>query len=737
MDNLTPSSPSQSHENNSDHTTHKNSDHAAPQAGREDRRSCSSAPHSGSSRAPNAKSVTAGNAKSVTEPPCTNNHTPHNPREEEGEETPCCVDSEAKPPSQNGPQRPSDPFIGRYPARSGASEDAQSVTEPAAKSVTAKSVTAPDAKSVTVDFTGHTSADEDPPMCGDGFPSFGDFGAESLTIDSSLDDEKLSKEDEVLGEADDPSEEYARHWIERRCHLRSAPAWFVQEIYRHYPELKAMPTRVDVTVRGKDRRVNPQATFFNLLVAVTLTVRRGDPNQRIVVPWQAVAECMGYGWDEHRNYIREGLATHKYLEAFVEVFLPGAYIAKPHSQGRYGGGGRATELVGVEAALGDAVLDLRATAFTISPSKLTDRVFLDYKATPWSKDKARRRKPKSRVPSSKLEEAKCDLARDLMKYLNDNPSNGYVISEEQEDAAYAFLEGRGTSSWRENHQMQLAALIDDPLPQYAPTERSSRLSPSKISLATIKGEFRPICAPDWIELDLASSQLAINSVDWPLPKVHDHLQRGESIWLVLYDDMGLERYGVSAAQVKPAIKRGVYACCYGACKKTMYNRMREEYDDLQSQDPTLPDLPKVAFERIFDSPLMSEIWEVRKEKMDQIKAEGGARDCFGRWISCEDFSTRSILSQLSQSRELKLLEPAIRLALDERRRSKEDGIRERFRIALWQHDGFSIWVRDKERATSTIEEIKSVVNENIGPYPTRLEEKYTPDWLKEQREDRV
>lgn len=97
-------------------------------------------------------------------------------------------------------------------------------------------------------------------------------------------------------------------------------------------------------------------------------------------------------------------------------------------------------------------------------------------------------------------------------------------------------------------------------------------------------------------------------------------------------------------------------------------------------------------------------------RIEDIKAAGGASDCYGNWIALESLDKkhpeRSILAQLNQAREMWLLRPALDLALEE----VNEKARPAWQITLLQHDGFSVHFTRTGSASYHLQRIQRCIN---------------------------
>jgi hypothetical protein len=386
----------------------------------------------------------------------------------------------------------------------------------------------------------------------------------------------------------------------------------------------------------------------------------------------------------------------------------------------------------VPQALPEEIVELRDNAF--SQQEDEEQVYLDdpvREAGGYEKKKQAEKNQEEWIKHA-VREPQERLLRYLHRVSDGRASRKYKPDHEDTDAAYSMasdmVKGKGGSlNKRFNALNQLSAIVNDPVPRYLPsyTGNTVRVFTSGYSLCTINKSLRRVLQPDWIELDLASAQLAIVAHDWGLNEVGEFLQSGGSIWDSLYDFMGWAEYrwGVPKKGAKPALKKGLYSAVFGAGKERIRKLMFSEYVSSAHYPGFL--VYSNFLDRIFEHPLIKELMRSRKEQLRQIKEEGGAEDVFGETIKLtSETNTRSVLAQLAQARELQLLLPALDLADAELNRADSKGGSPRFWITLWQHDGFSIRVRDKTRRASIVSKFQEAVNGATGPYHTELEVDY-------------
>lgn len=220
-------------------------------------------------------------------------------------------------------------------------------------------------------------------------------------------------------------------------------------------------------------------------------------------------------------------------------------------------------------------------------------------------------------------------------------------------------------------------ILSDYIQLYQPTEKSVRLYPLGERIVSLKSEIRKTLTQGWYECDLQSSQFAIAAHLWNVPEVNEFLQTNRSIWEYLFDYIQTD---------KDTMKTTLYALIFGAGIKKLQSILGE-----------------IPVNKFLSVPLIQSLFVARNREIKRIKKNGGATTCFGDFLSVKQFSERSILAQLCQAMELKLLEPVIQMAIEN---TGSHG----FKILLWQHDGFTWAPNDsvnmelwKERLTNAVE----------------------------------
>jgi hypothetical protein len=194
----------------------------------------------------------------------------------------------------------------------------------------------------------------------------------------------------------------------------------------------------------------------------------------------------------------------------------------------------------------------------------------------------------------------------------------------------------------------------------------------------LKREVRNALIQGWQKADLRSAQLAINAMLWDVPEIKTFLQkRHRSIWEELYEHFKLNNK--EATRAKPALKTALYAACYGMGVRKIGSNLTE----------ALADVGIVRNGNLFTKhPLIKALLNGRKRAVAAIQRNGGAKTCFGKWLSDFELTTPQILAQISQAIELKIMHAIFEVA------AKTSN----FTITLFQHDGIAVHFTDKSKA---------------------------------------
>ncbi|MEK7577574.1 MAG: hypothetical protein AAB492_03075 [Patescibacteria group bacterium] len=259
-----------------------------------------------------------------------------------------------------------------------------------------------------------------------------------------------------------------------------------------------------------------------------------------------------------------------------------------------------------------------------------------------------------------------------LTYMNTLPSNSF--SKLIKENGPRTLEKIFSLEEDQEHQWHVfSGIVDTIYQSYKPAEHSVRLVPgSEHHIGLLKREVRRELTNGWHEMDLKHSQLAIGAKLWNVPSVEQFLRKGGNMWNLIMS--------VTGETDKDLIKRCVYGLMYGAGKKTLEGRLRENYQKFAG----------ISF--------IQDLFAARQVRLKQIEKDNGALNCYGQFLSVSELTKTmplfkaklSILAQLSQAVEMKLLDPVLELAMQ----NKDD---HGFTIMLYQYDGLSIAVSEPSR----------------------------------------
>lgn len=296
-------------------------------------------------------------------------------------------------------------------------------------------------------------------------------------------------------------------------------------------------------------------------------------------------------------------------------------------------------------------------------------------------------------------------AQRIIDHLNALPSHLFTKKVKANIGAAVGIAITLDEQHRMDQLTKLHRIASQPQPFYGPSKEQNtvRIFATNVAIQGLKNVVKYALIDGWTTFDLRSSQLAIVAADWNIPELRDWLSDfNNSIWNELCSLFP----STPKTDSKPVLKDAVYSVCYGGGTKRIRNTLVRGLG-----------LGEAQVQTFLDHRLIAPVLVERRKKMRKIINGGGAVDCFGRRIACKGRQdVRSVMAQLSQAQEMKLLLPAIELA---KKRADE------FTIVLWEHDGFSVHFTRKDRIESESQRIIDAVNaecSNRG-YPTRLERK--------------
>ena len=270
---------------------------------------------------------------------------------------------------------------------------------------------------------------------------------------------------------------------------------------------------------------------------------------------------------------------------------------------------------------------------------------------------------------------------------------------------------------RHAHIDTLRRLRLQPLPGYKTTERTQRLSPHGTSFAGAPKWIRRAVFADCVEIDMASAQLALVAALWDVPSVRAFLESGDSIW----DE--LSRWlagGFSRAQfdhdrdgprLKGILKKQIYSICFGRSVDNIVQWGSPYVRGLKEKarrDATVTAVrgmfyhrPSAVGRRLIGHPLLANLLGARERRSSDIERDGGLADVFGRqYVLGEQrggkrVETRNALAAEAQAAEHFVMLRVARMFMDAAKAAGDDT--PQAQILLWQSDGLTFKVRQKDR----------------------------------------
>jgi hypothetical protein len=464
---------------------------------------------------------------------------------------------------------------------------------------------------------------------------------------------------------------------------RAVSAPFYEMITTTYPALKTNPAH---------------ARLFGYLAWGTW---RDDYSGRLVLGSELLAQMC----DRHAQWKQRNLPVYEFLNQFTAS--TGIKIEWSNWDGRTGLS-RVLMRFPLPSHVLAAVTEEQCAAWkSLDLVSMTD-------GTKYNKAKQRAWRETDRsLALERIADALCPDAAALGEYLNTVRPNRYEsLLPNLMDAARVACGLPNPES--ANHQLRVLRTIrDQPVPFYSPSSRGRtvRLFGMNESLLALKKDVRKALAPSWRTADLRSAQLAIVARQWHIPQVQAFLRDYPgSIWDYLFAELKLER----TDERKQALKDALYSAIYGrapAFTASMLSRTMKTKG--------------IGFQFLRLS-LIQELFESRDRMFQQVKLDGGARDVYGRWIALRDepgvpnehrVDAASILAQLAQAMEMRLLSCVIHSAIEERQNPHG------WSLMLWKHDGFN-WISNKaEDEARWIVRLQEIVQYQADAYgiQTQLE----------------
>lgn len=328
----------------------------------------------------------------------------------------------------------------------------------------------------------------------------------------------------------------------------------------------------------------------------------------------------------------------------------------------------------------------------------------------WTRQRQAKAKQSVRLQAVEaMKSSPCPETTRLLEHLNGLPQNSFAAIRERISGAHELVDEIGRDTERQHNLLR--AIEQHCQPFYGPVGGSVRVYSFNESFLRLKREVREHLTEGWLKADLRSAQLAIVAARWHCAQLADYLQQGKSIWPELLGSLGLALDG----EQKSLVKELVYAVVFGMDERNLKALAARQW-------PQVPD----PWDRLKRNRLLGEVLRARRLAFKRIRADGGATDAFGRKLllasrgrshgGYQPDNAKSLMAQVAQSWELRLMLPILDLAEENRGPSG-------FRLMMWLHDGVAIHVPDARRREAWRKRISDAVNANalaLG-IPTSLE----------------
>lgn len=246
----------------------------------------------------------------------------------------------------------------------------------------------------------------------------------------------------------------------------------------------------------------------------------------------------------------------------------------------------------------------------------------------------------------------------------------------------------------------LRAVLRQPVPIYQTSERTPRIHAVRQNATGLPSSLRQHLTErlGWVELDLAHAQLACNARAWEVEGALTVLAAEDYVlWDDLMGHLGADPH--SLAERRPAL----YRALKGVLKPTVHGvsfgmtEWKVKRFGLAMGDPDEAEVAAIlreatgrplgeAGELLLSHRVVGAMLEAREGQRRALYQEGGRTDALGTaWDLKKRGDWKRVLARCSQAHEMKLLEPVIDDALAQQAKR-----RPRYRIVLWQHDGFTV-----------------------------------------------
>lgn len=288
----------------------------------------------------------------------------------------------------------------------------------------------------------------------------------------------------------------------------------------------------------------------------------------------------------------------------------------------------------------------------------------------------------------KLSKSTCADAVEVAEYMNSISQNCFTTLLNK-NLDLAIETANSLEEVKRNYNINLLNDIVNLISKtvYAPSAlgHTVRIFPVCSSIAQLSKSVRRKIFKDCYEVDIDHAHFSINSKLWGCTLVEDYLKLGD-IWKDLVKFVGGSAENFD--DVKADLKKSVYAIFYGASTSAVKKATTENLEKYGIKN---------GGKKLLQHCVIATIISARDIQIAKIEKEGGARDIYGNFILLTDeVDAKSILAQVAQSVELKIMKSVVDLAKKSRF----------FEIVCWLHDGCTVKCSDAgvvEKICSTIE----------------------------------
>lgn len=313
--------------------------------------------------------------------------------------------------------------------------------------------------------------------------------------------------------------------------------------------------------------------------------------------------------------------------------------------------------------------------------------------------------------------AKNETARDLLKYLSTH-SFMTKIPDDLYDKAIELIIAREISQDAKNRMLlTLKNVSVQGKTYYKPVEKSCRLFPANDSILSLPKEIRQLMCTGLIGADLRSCQMAVISKIWNIPSLYRFLSSGRSIWGLFFTDFHI----VDKENFKIKLKKCLYSIVFGMSRAHLVNGHPDKTYNWRGIDIEFEG-HGVNSDIFLSHPMVKVILSARNRMFALIKKNRGAYDAWNEFIPLTDLvSESSIMAQVAQSYEMRLIEPVLRVC----------ELTNEVQLVYYLFDGCYLHIRQGERTDLWVERIQDLVYDQacLLGIPTCLDVNFPPLYI--------